>query len=223
MTMGSRCPSSLAYLLTLGKTRVDATPRIFTPDRGGRTARVRSRLRSRPSERMASRFSDSDILYTFALSADVPEDAWRTRLGWTTAFQGDKARSFINLYTAEQMAAACQSLFAGKQDVMLLAFIVDSMREEADLEIKFEAAEFEAGGVGAHAHCYGGYIPYACLQAPPALLQLNEDGRHIFPLMGAALAEANRLAREEERANDSDEATDDGLPPFNQHTFDEDD
>ena len=41
--------------------------------------------------------------------------------------------------------------------------------------------------------------------------------------LGAALAEANRLAREEERANDSDEATDDGLPPFNQHTFDEDD
>lgn len=179
--------------------------------------------RGEPQRGMASRFSDSDILYTFALSADVPEDAWRTRLGWTTAFQGDKARSFINLYTADQMAAACQSLFAGKQDVMLLAFIVDSMREEADLEIKFEAAEFEAGGAGAHAHCYGGYIPYACLQAPPALLQLNEDGRHIFPLMGAALAEANRLAREEERANDSDEATDDGLPPFNQHTFDEDD
>ena len=117
---------------------------------------------------MASRFSDSDVLYTFALCADIPEDAWRTRLGWTTAFQGDKARSFINLYTADQMADACQSLFAGKQDAMLLQFIVDSMREEADLEIKFEAAEFEAGGVGAHAHCYGGYIPYACLPAPPA-------------------------------------------------------
>ena len=176
-----------------------------------------------PNADMASRFSDSDVLYTFALCAEIPEDAWRTRLGWTTAFQGDKARSFINLYTADQMADACQSLFAGKQDVMLLQFIVDSMREEADLEIKFEAAEFEAGGVGAHAHCYGGYIPYACLQAPPALLQLNDDGRHIFPLMGATLAEANRLAREEERANDSDEATDDGLPAFNQHTFDEDD
>ena len=73
--------------------------------------------------------SDDESLYRLVLAADIPEDAWRTRLGWTTAFQGDKARSFINLYTADQMAAACQSLFAGKQDVMLLAFIVDSMRD----------------------------------------------------------------------------------------------
>ena len=180
-----------------------------------------------PCQRAASwamsRFSDSAVLYTFALSADVPDDTWRTRLGWTTAFQGDKARGFINLYTIDQMAAAVESSFAGKQDVMLLSFIVESMREEADLEIKYEAAESASGGAGAHAHCYGGYIPYACLQAPPALLEVNDNGQHIFPLLGAALAEATRVAREEEQANDSDEATDDGLPAFNQSMFDEDD
>jgi len=172
---------------------------------------------------MASRFSDSTILYTFASSQSVPDDAWRTRLGWTSAFKGDQERSFINLYTVNQMAGAVEASFAGKQDVVLLSFNEDSMREEADLEIKFEAAESASGGAGAHAHCYGGYIPYACLEAPPALLELNDNGQHIFPLLGAALAEANKLAREEERANDSDEATDDGLPAFNQAMFDEDD
>ena len=163
------------------------------------------------------------MLYKLALSAEIPDDAWRTRLGWTSAFQGDKTRSFINLFTAEQLASAVESSFAGKVDVMLLGFTVESMREEADLEIKFEAAESASGGTGAHAHCFGAYIPYACLHAPPALLQLNENGQHIFPLLGAALAAANAAAREEERANDSDEATDDGLPAFNQSTFDEDD
>jgi len=172
---------------------------------------------------LASRFSDSQVLYTFCLSAEIPEDAWRTRLGWTSAFKGDGARKFINLYTVDQMAGAVESLFAGKQDVMLLSFIVESMQEEADLEIKFEAAESASGGAGVHAHCYGGYIPYACMQAPPALLEVNDNGQHIFPLLGAALAEANKAAREEERANDSDEATDDGLPAFNQSMFDEDD
>eukprot|EP00320_Phaeocystis_rex_P019901 CAMPEP_0119056234 /NCGR_PEP_ID=MMETSP1178-20130426/929_1 /TAXON_ID=33656 /ORGANISM="unid sp, Strain CCMP2000" /LENGTH=157 /DNA_ID=CAMNT_0007036939 /DNA_START=75 /DNA_END=548 /DNA_ORIENTATION=+ len=156
---------------------------------------------------------DSPVLYKLAFSADVPGDAWRTRLSWTSAFQGDKARSFISLFTADQLASEVEA-FAGREDVMLLSFTVESMREEADLEIKFE---------GAHVRCYGGYIPYACLHAPPALLALDDSGKHVFPLLGAALAAADAAAREEERANDSDAATDDGLPPFNQSMFDEDD
>ena len=167
--------------------------------------------------------AECPVLYKLALSADVAGDAWQTRLGWTSAFQGDKASSFINLFTADQLAGAAETSFAGKSDVMLLSFTVESMREEADLEVKFEAAESASGGAGVHAHCYGAYIPYACLHAKPALLQMNDNGQHIFPLLGAALAAANAATREEERANDSDAATDDGLPAFNQSTFDEDD
>ena len=56
-----------------------------------------------------------------------------------------------------------------------------------------------------------------------ALKGKSDIGDQINKKIIAPLAEANKLAREEERANDSDEATDDGLPAFNQAMFDEDD
>eukprot|EP00966_Prymnesium_polylepis_P211292 4892773-Prymnesium_polylepis.1 len=166
--------------------------------------------------------AEPEVLYRLALKADIPEDAWRTRLQWTGAFVGDQTTNkFISLLTAGQLASAALTMFEGKTDVMLLSFTVESMREEADLKVKFEAAEAESGGTGAFAHVYGGVIPYACLYSAPALLAL-EDGKHVFPLTGAAAVAAGMLVSEKE-AYESDAGTDDGLEPFNQHKFDEDD
>ena len=64
---------------------------------------------------------------------------------------------------------------------MLLRFSVFTMQEEADLKIKWEDT---------FPHAYGGPIPYACLAAPPAVLALGPDGKHVFPLLGAAAAAA---------------------------------
>ena len=133
---------------------------------------------------------DGQILYKLVPAADVPEDAWRTRLQWTTAFVGKQSTSFIHLLTGEQLAGAAAASFAGKTDVMLLSFAVERMVEEADLKVKMEAAEAASGGSGAFAHVYGGAIPYACLQFAPALLTIA-DGKHVFPPpVGAAVAPA---------------------------------
>ena len=164
---------------------------------------------------------NDEILYMLALAADVAEDAWRTRLGWTAAFVGAKSTKFINLFTDEQLASAAEASFAGKADLMLLSFNVESMREEADLKVKFEAAESTSGGAGAFVHVYGGPIPYACLHAPPLLLTLT-DGKHVFPLMGAAAAEA-ALLQQNVYESDDNPSDDDGLPQFDQHMYDLDD
>ena len=161
-----------------------------------------------------------EVLYKLAPASEVPDDAWRTRLGWTSAFVGDPSKSFINLYTAEQLAGA-DAAFAGRADVMLLAFNVETMREEADLQVKFEAAEAAAGGTGDFAHVHGGPIPYACLHATPALLALGDGGKHVFPPLGAAAAAG--AGGDHASDNESDSATDDGMEPFDQHRFDEDD
>lgn len=130
-------------------------------------------------------------LYRLALAAEVPEDAWRTRLQWTTVYKGvggldDK---FFHLSTAEQVVGTAAAYFNGKTDVMLLRFSVDTMQEEADLDIRWEAAEPPPGSTvrdGEFPHVYGGPIPWACLTAQPALLALDADGKHIFPPIGAA-------------------------------------
>jgi len=161
-----------------------------------------------------------EILYKLAFSSSIPEDAWRTRLQWTSAFLGDQSTNFITLLTAAQLAGAAEAApFAGRDDVMLLSFKVESMREEADLQVKYEAAESESGGSGAFVHVYGGGIPYACLHAAPATLEVA-DGKLVFPPMGSALGGSNEV---ENKGDESDTATDDGLEPFDQHRFDEDD
>lgn len=164
---------------------------------------------------------ESEILYKLVPAADVPEDAWRTKMSWTGAYVDPQAKKFISLLTADQLASAAEASFAGRTDVMMLSFTVEMMREEADFKVMFEAAESESGGTGLFAHVYSEYIPYACLYAPPALLKL-EDGKHVLPLKGAAAAMAGLLQSEEE-AYESDAATDDGLEPFDQHKFDLDD
>lgn len=162
------------------------------------------------------------VLYKLALAAEVSEHAWKTRFDWTGAFVGDKSTKFINLLTAEEVAGAAEASFAGKADVMLLSFTVETMVQEADLKVKFEATQSESGGAGAFAHAYGGAIPWACLHAPPALLALT-GGKLVVPLLGAAaaVAEAAALA---EAVIDSDASDDgDGMEAFDQSRFDEDD
>jgi len=155
---------------------------------------------------------DAEVLYKLASAADVPNDAWSNRLGWTQAYVGDGQESkFIRLFTAEQLAGVAEASFAGKSDVMLLSFTVETMLQEADLKVKFE---------GGDAQIHGGVIPYACLHAPPVLLELAEDGKHFFPLMGLG---AKGLAGGDEGADEENSATDDGLEAFDQHRFDEDD
>ena len=47
----------------------------------------------------------------------------------------------------------------------------------------------ESGASNRHGefpHAYGGPIPFACLAAPPVLLTLDADGKHVFPLLGQA-------------------------------------
>ena len=163
---------------------------------------------------------DDPVLFKLALAADVPEDAWRTRLDWTTAFVGDQSASFIHLLTAEQLASTAAASFAGKTDVMLLSFSVERMVEEADLKVKFEAAEAASGGAGAFAHIYGGAIPYACLQSAPVLLAVA-DGKHVIPNLESGVGVGVGGAYKEEEEEDS--ASEDGLEPFDQHRFDLDD
>ena len=149
---------------------------------------------------------EDPVLYRLALAAELPDDAWRTRLQWTTAFVGVTGLDdhFVHLSTAEQVASTAEAHFAGKADVMLLHFSVEAMREEADLDVRWEAvaASGENTPAGSFPHVYGGPIPYACLTSPPALLLLGPDGKHIIPSLGlAALAEAARSAKEDEEDN----------------------
>ena len=106
-------------------------------------------------------------MYRLALKSELPDDAWKTRLQWVTAYVGIAGLDdrFIRTSTKEQLAQAALANFAGKDDVMLLQFSTSSMREEADLQVKFESAESESGGSGPFAHVYGGAIPYACMHA----------------------------------------------------------
>ena len=135
-------------------------------------------------------------LYRLALAAEIPEDAWRTRLQWTTVYKGiagldDK---FVHLSTAEQVVSTAAMHFAGKADVMLLRFSVETMCDEADLEVRWEDS---------FPHVYGGLIPFACLTAPPILLEIDPDGKHIFPLLGAAAVEAETVAQEQRDVDDA--------------------
>ena len=83
-----------------------------------------------------------EVLYRLALAAEVPDDAWRTRLQWISAFKGVAGLDdqFIHLSTAAQVVGTAEAYFAGKSDVMLLCFTVESMKEEADLQVKYEPA-----------------------------------------------------------------------------------
>lgn len=141
---------------------------------------------------------DDDVLCRLALAAEVPDDAWRTRLQWTAAFAGVAGLDdrFVHLSTAAQVAGTAKAYFGGRADLMLLRFSADSMRREADLEVRWEAAAPALGDDvrdGAFPHVYGGAIPYACLASPPTLLALGPDG-HVFPPQGAMEAAAAHAA-----------------------------
>lgn len=131
-------------------------------------------------------------LYRLALVAEVPDDAWKNRLHWTTCYKGVSGHddSFVHLLTAEQVVGKANIDFAGKSDVILLRFSTESMCDEAGLDIRWENAAPEDVTVraGKVPHAYGGAIPYACLSAPPALLALGPDGLHDFPPLGTAAA-----------------------------------
>jgi len=125
------------------------------------------------------------ILYRLAARSDVPEDAWARRLDYTGIYKGVRGLDdkFVHCSTPEQAVGTAAAYFAGKTDVMLLRFSVSLMRE-VDLEVRWEDAEPQPGvdkRDGAFPHVYGGWIPYACLAAPPLLLALDSEGKHVFP------------------------------------------
>ena len=146
--------------------------------------------------------SRPDELYRLSLSAEIPEDAWRTRLQWTSCYKGVAGLDdhFLHLSSADQVEGTAAAYFAGKADVMLLRFSSAVMREEADLDIRWEAASTRDGDFP---HVYGGYIPFACLTAPPVVLALGPDGKHILPSLGPLSAAAT-----EDKTADDDGADD---------------
>ena len=144
---------------------------------------------------------DDDVLYRLASASTVPDDAWRMRLQWMSAFAGEDD-TFVQLSTGAQLADEAEARFAGKADVMLLCFSVDSMRDEADLKIRWESDESASGPFP---KIYGGAIPYACLAAQPALLALGPDGKHEIPALGvAAAAAASALSGQAVKAQEDD-------------------
>ena len=166
-----------------------------------------------------------EVLYALCDTADVPADAWKNRLTFVDVYKGKGTKNFITLLTGDQLAKAAATSFAGKTDTMLLSFKVESMREEADLKIKYEAAESEAGGSGEYVHVYGGFIPYACLYAMPKVLLLDESvgpnlGKHMLPQLGMG---GGGLEKETVYDDDSDLSENDDLERFDQHTYDLDD
>ena len=153
-------------------------------------------------------------LFRLALTDEVPEDAWRTRLQWTSAYKGVPGLddTFIHLSTAEQVVDTAAAYFAGNTGLVLLRFSAESMQTEADLKIKWGPAAPPPGEAkrsgGDFPHVYGGAIPYACLSAPPALLTLDADGKHAFPPLGPVLTAAEIDLRE---MLDSGEAVERGM------------
>jgi uncharacterized protein (DUF952 family) len=156
-----------------------------------------------------------DELYRLALAAEVPDDAWKRRLEWTTAYKGVPGLDdgFIHLSTAEQVVGTAELYFKGKADLMLLSFSTEAMVEEADLKIRWEDAQPPPDGVaraGAFPHAYGGAIPYACLSAVPTLLPIGPDGKHVFPPLGQAAA-ATAAAAAANMVGDADEHVERGM------------
>ena len=121
-------------------------------------------------------------LYRLALAADVPEDAWKTRLQWTTAFSGVAGLddNFLHLSSAEQLPGTAEAHFAGKSDVMLLKFSVESMCEEADLEVRWEDVDGTK-----FPHVFGNqFLTLASLQRPPccrSVLMASTSSRRWVP------------------------------------------
>jgi uncharacterized protein (DUF952 family) len=163
---------------------------------------------------MGDVYDTHPILYQLVDKQDVAENAWNGRLSWTSAFTKLDDPKYFILQTGEQLAGKAASSFAGKEDLMLLTWKVESMCEEADIKVKFED--------DGEPRAYGDFIPYACLSAPPALLALK-DGKHVLPLFGAEAAAAAALLEESAIHSDANTSDDDGLDAFDQHTYDLDD
>jgi len=115
-------------------------------------------------------------LYKLVSMGDVPDEAWANRSGWATAFSKLDDPKYFKLQFGEQLAGiAAEPPFAGRDDLMLLTWNVESMCEEADIKVVVEEGEPRA---------YVDFIPYACMSAPPKVLALK-DGKHVLPLFGA--------------------------------------
>ena len=166
--------------------------------------------------------ADTELLYKLTPADTVREDAWKTRNQWEGAYV-ETGKEFISLQTAAQLAGVAEVSFAGRADIKVLVFAVEKMREEADLIIKFEAAESEKGGSGEFAHAYGGPIPYACLRREPFTLGLA-GGKHVLTLdklTGSLAVAAGGEAPDKTTYLDDDaSASDDGGEAFDQHRFD---
>ena len=131
--------------------------------------------------------SDADTqYYRLCKGSEIPEDAWKTRLSYTTAYNGVKGLDdqFMHLSTAAQVVKTAELYFAGATDLVLLVFGHSLIDEYGEITIKWEDAAPSAGSTkrdGEFPHAYGGAIPYACLVGLPIPLQLDADGKHVFP------------------------------------------
>jgi uncharacterized protein (DUF952 family) len=158
-------------------------------------------------------YDEHPTLYKLVSAGDVPDDAWSSRNGWATAFTKLDDPKYFKLSTGEALAGAAASTFKDKTDLMLLTFNVEKMCEEADIKVKIEDGEPRA---------YADFIPYACMSAPPSLIELK-DGKHVLPLFGAEAEAAALLKADGEVYSDAATSDDDGLDPFDQHMYDLDD
>ena len=148
--------------------------------------------------------ADDNTVYRLALKSEIPDDAWKTRLQWVSAYMGVAGEddNFVHVFTKEQLVQTALTKFPGKDDVLLLQFSTTSMREEADLDVRWEDG---------YPHVYGGPIPFACLVSPPEVLALDTDGKHLFTQLGLGNAAASvvgsghRLEDEEDHYISSDD------------------
>ena len=160
-------------------------------------------------------YDEHPTLYKLVEAADIPDDAWASRNGWTTAYDKADGKNYFSLVSGESLREIADTKYAGKKDLMLLTFNIEKMCEEADMKVKAEEGEFRA---------YGDFIPYACMSAPPSLLAFKEDGKHLLPLFGAEAAAAAAAAMAESGLiSEPNTSDDDGLEQFDQHTYDLDD
>lgn len=153
-------------------------------------------------------------LYKLVAAADVPDDAWATRNGWTTSYVKMDTSKYFKLQFGEQLEGlAASGEFAGNTTIKLLTLNVEKMCEEADIKVVIEDGEPRA---------YADFIPYACMSAPPYVLELK-DGKHVLPLFGAALASQQAAMGETGLESEPNTSDDDGLDAFDQHLYDLDD
>ena len=207
------CDSGQAHKKPSPKARPDVITLEFhhhatSPPRGSVAESANLLPLSRPSPcAMPDIYDEHPTLYKLVEAADIPDDAWASRNGWTTAYDKD-GKNYFSLVSGESLREIADTKYAGKKDLMLLTFNIEKMCEEADMKVKAEEGEFRAGwrlyslrmhvGAAIVAGIQGGR------QAPP-------------PLFGAEAVAAAAAMAESGLISEPNTSDDDGLAQFDQH------